>query len=365
MKNIMFYFGVPIIALSLTSCLENLSITQPDFPIISSVELLIQIENNGDPFNSLDAPFIIEAEEVFNNINSYLLFDIRSEELFASGHIEGSIINIQHSNLLDYFETNYTITNPKIVLISETGQAAAYYTCLLRLYGIDNVFCLYYGMASWNTAFAQAWYDGLDKYNNLGIFVNTTFPKPIGGNYPGIVLPDSIESIAELKQERIIDLMNSDFYETIHHNTTHTNSILFKDVIGMIHSNPDGYFLVCYGDLGLYYYFKSSNVLLNGHPQDAVLYNAITPIPEFRSTGYLHTLPSNKTIVIYSYNGFYSATATAYLKLLGYAVISVLFGMNNIDYNRMTDPDSHSYDWLNKWAFTSEVIKDYPFVTNM
>jgi len=49
----------------------------------------------------------------------------------------------------------------------------------------------------------------------------------------------------------------------------------------------------------------------------------------------LKTLPTNKPIVAYCYTGQNSSFLAAYLRLLGYDVKSLLFGVNGLAYDNM------------------------------
>ena len=67
---------------------------------------------------------------------------------------------------------------------------------------------------------------------------------------------------------------------------------------------------------------------------------------------------TDRKILVYDYNGQLSACMVAYLRVLGYDAISLEFGANQVFYNRMLDDPE-----LVEYAFTSFVIKDYPFIT--
>ena len=56
---------------------------------------------------------------------------------------------------LDILKTVMLTYYPKIVIISESGQSAAYYTALLRLGGFNNIYSMEYGMAVWHQDFAS------------------------------------------------------------------------------------------------------------------------------------------------------------------------------------------------------------------
>ncbi len=147
----------------LISCIED-NITPPLTGDLNPVaEMLVYFESNGDFPNSNLAPALIEAEEVYANLNTFLIIDIRSNADFSSGHIENAV-NIQIDSLFYFVETKFNSGYPKIVLISNNGQSSAYFTCLLRLAGFDNIYTMNFGMASWNEVFAVEWLSELGDY---------------------------------------------------------------------------------------------------------------------------------------------------------------------------------------------------------
>ena len=94
-----------------------------------------------------------------------------------------------------------------------------------------------------------------------------------------------------------------------------------------------------------------------GHPLNAVFYQS-DPIYDFRSVKYLQTLPANKIIFVYDGNGQLSAAVVAYLRLLGYEAVMLEFGANQLFYSRISDDPE-----LFEYRFSSEIIKNYPYVT--
>jgi hypothetical protein len=87
-----------------------------------------------------------------------------------------------------------------------------------------------------------------------------------------------------------------------------------------------------------------------------VLYLVPPDLSDLRSISNLQTLPPLKEIAVYSGSGQESAYYTAYLRLLGYNAKSLLFGMNNIDYN-MISRIGQTY------AFKIDSTINYPYVS--
>ena len=64
-------------------------------------------------------------------------------------------LNVQPKDLFEFLRNRDLNIYPKIIIISESGQSAAYYTALLRLGGYSNVYSMEYGMAVWHQDFAR------------------------------------------------------------------------------------------------------------------------------------------------------------------------------------------------------------------
>ncbi|OGU54063.1 MAG: hypothetical protein A2V66_08240 [Ignavibacteria bacterium RBG_13_36_8] len=356
-KKIEIIFFFFILDILITGCLEDNILTILDFEINNSADLLLYLEGNGDYFNSLEAPAVLNSNTVYYSLGTSLVIDIRTPEEYQNGHIRHAI-NISHDNLFEYLKnisTDYSYS--KIIIVSSTGQAAAYYTCLLRLYGFNNVYFMNYGMASWNIDFAEPWISALNNSSYLNFFTNFTTQKPDYTRLPSISFSQENLNVEEKLDERIALLMNIPFDDTRHSNLNSTCCIDFDTFMRTEFDNPNSY-LICFGDDGLYYYGSQGNQLNPGHPRGTVLYKAIPPYFELRCDKYLQTIPAEKTIYLYSYNGQLSAAAVAYLRELGYEAKSILFGGNTMFYSRMSDP---TYDWLIRWAFIPSDIPNFPY----
>ncbi|MDA3860225.1 MAG: rhodanese-like domain-containing protein, partial [Melioribacteraceae bacterium] len=151
-----------ILSISILSCLENdLSISVSSIELGTSELLLRQFESDGDFINSTENPALVEASEVYSNVDTYLLIDIRSESDFAKGKIKNSV-NVRADSLIDFLEDVNLYEFPKIVIISATGQHAAFCTSILRLLNYKNVYSLNFGIAVWNSYFSDGWLNSLN-----------------------------------------------------------------------------------------------------------------------------------------------------------------------------------------------------------
>lgn len=324
----------------ISGCIED-NITPPlTGELDTAAEVIHYFESKGDFPNSDLAPALIEAEEVFSNLNSFLIIDIRPSNEFINGHIEGAV-NVKFDSLYNFVQTNFSAGHSKIVIISKNGQSSAYFTCLLRLAGFDNVYSLNYGMASWNYVFSDEWLAKIGDAPGANYFINDYFEKNPLTPLPKISFTNPEESIEERVQARIEQIISKGFIEDIVY--TH---ILYLDS-----------YLVCYGKRMLYSARKIGPFAERGHPDGAIWYQDAT-FYDFRSINFLQTLPNSEKILIYDYNGQLAACMTAYLRVLGYDVQFLMFGANRLFYSRMIFEIE-----LQTYAFTNSLINNYPYIT--
>jgi rhodanese-related sulfurtransferase len=344
MKSIISNTSVIIFYLCLlitSGCVDD-NITPPlTGDLNSTAEMLIYLESQGDFPNSSFAPALVEAEEVYTNLNSFLIIDIRSNSEFVTGYIENAK-NISTDSLYNFIEAEYDSGYSKIILVSKNGQSSAYFTCLLRLAGFDNVYSMNFGMAAWNEVFADEWLNSLGNYEGIGGFINDPVEKNEFTSLPQIVFTNPDDPIDARVKTRIRETISSGFRQGIEY-----TSIL----------STSNQYLVCYGSSLLYKTRKFGVLAGLGHPLNARSY-LDSPDFDLRSVNYLQTLPNSQAILLYDYNGQLAACMTAYLRILGYDVKMLLFGANQLFYDRMID-----YPELMVFTFSYSRIKNYPYST--
>jgi len=296
----------------------------------SEFELLVQyLETNGNFINSELSPALILADEIKENVKNkkYLVLDIRSESWFEYGHIKNAK-NIKAAELLNYFQNDITPENfEKITIVCYSGQSAAYFSGLLRLYGYNNVYNLKWGMSSWDEEFAtNIWIkNSKDEYKDQ--LETTANPMPEKGAVP--ILNTGKTTGEEILKERIKEAFTKPYKEYI------TKAVdLFE--------NPDNYYIVNYVDEEKYNF---------NHIKGAVRYQ---PNQSLASTTDLYTLPTNKKVLVNCLTGQDAAYAVAYLNILGYDVANLAYGSNCIMNSTLVEKD-----WN---GFSKSDIKGYPIV---
>lgn len=315
-------------------------------------DLISYSETNGDFINSEENPALISAEELQGNLNICLLLDIRDPSEFSSGHIEGAI-NIEISKLIDTLESKNIEEYNRIVIVSKTGQKAAYATTMLRYYGFEKVYSLDFGMGQWNSMFAEPWISARDDAENWWSFTTQYYSKPnITKILPSVNFENPSLPTKELLQSRIKSLLSEDEYQK----SLGTVAELDED-FQIRYSKFASIFVLCYSRSDLYNlkrYFKDAAppVTWGGHFRSVPWYN---PDYDFSASTNLLSLPIDRPIYIYSYNGQRSQFIVAYLRLLGYDARSVMFGAIGMLYNKLEF-------WKFDESFKEEAIKNYPVV---
>lgn len=337
-----FKFFTVILILILNSCLED--VIPPPFTgeLEGAAEVLRYVESKGDYINTIEAPALIEAEDVYSNLNNYIIIDVRPHSDFLQGHIENSV-NVPENRILSFVDSVYDDGIKKIIFVSKNGQSSAYYVSLLKLIGYKNIFSMNFGLAVWNEFFAGEWLSVLGNDPNILTFTKDNVPKPDLNNLPDINFENTGQSIDLRIKNRVNQILSEGFKINLNYRER------------LILNEDD--FIMCYGKPRLYYPRNEGPYSDNGHPPTAVYYQS-EQIYDLRSTKYLQTLPSARPILIYDGNGQLSAAVTAYLRLLGYNAISILFGGNQLFYSRLQDDPE-----LSEYRFSAYLIRNYPYVS--
>jgi rhodanese-related sulfurtransferase len=276
-----------------------------------------------------------------------VLLDIRDSLKFKLGHIIGAV-NISQSGLISYLKKNNVSSDKRIIIISTNGQSASYCTAGLRLLGYQNAFALKYGMASWNSVFADEWLKAIKVKMAFDADFGPESPKPPLKNLPSVSFTNSNLSLQDKLLDRVTTLLANNFTDDIDLNITEDNIFFFSD--GTAIGSWAGYFRMCYGSDSLYFNQSKAGIKNPGHIVGPYLYRA-APVYELRSDAKLQSLPVNSPILIYSKDGHLSAEITMYLKVLGYDAKSILFGGNYLFYSIVG-----IYN-----AFSSISIMNYPY----
>ena len=352
MKLFCKYFLIFSFAIGLNSCLDD-NITEEEFDYFESADLITYFETNSNFIETEEYLFLIGADEVYEHLDDYLLLDIRSKEQFDKGHIQNAI-NIQLDGLISLLNSKDSQSVDKNIIISESGQKAAYTVAILRLYGFRNTFSMDYGMGQWNKAFSDIWINarGDSKYKGQLHLDNNIYPK-LNKNLPSISLVFENNSFISAVEKRIEAFLTEEQF----HSTISTIDEM-EERYHMLNRVFENSYIICNGDLRLYNIkqiikdVSPGPIIYGGHPRTSILYSSLS---DFRSTNLLLTLPPEETIFVYSFNGQRSSYLVAYLRILGYDARSVLYGGVSMFYNHM------DYQRIEE-SFLVKNIREYPYV---
>ena len=299
--------------------------------------LLRYLESKGDFINNISGPMTFSAEVVHSGINYFKIIDLRSEEKYLKGHIPNSL-NVIRDSIFNYIKNNIP-DSIMVVLVSESGQLSGYISSLFWLAGNYNIYSLDFGIASWNNDFAT---EIIEERNLISEFLdvkktNDDYAKLKSQQLPEVKLKNTTNM-----QESLLDRIKIVASQTY-----------LSEKIGAGSGNP---YLVCYGNVNLY----KANAMEgpdagHGHPIGAILYRDAL-VYDLRSTNDLQTLPPNRKIVVYSFNGQLSAYAVAYLRVLGYDAYSLKYGASLFAYERLVWGE-----YTNAYVFEESKINNFEY----
>lgn len=289
--------------------------------------LLDFFEKTGNYINSKNIPALVLADDVFENIKTYKLIDVRDSSDYMAGHIEGAV-NIHTKNIINYMKIDVSaVSFEKIVIISNSGFDASYVTSMLRFLGYNNVFALKYGMSSWNKKMAQKYWNNNLSSQYVSTLETTNNEKLQNTAYP--TLKTGKTTAYEILEYRVQELLDS---------------LVFRISAESLYNNLSNYYVVNYWPK--FQYEK-------GHIPGAVQYS---PRESFVKGSVLLTLPTDKPIVLYEYTGHHSSFAAAYLQILGYNVRALEYGTNAIMYSQLATKQIGR-------IFNMKSVRDYPVLT--
>jgi rhodanese-related sulfurtransferase len=274
---------------------------------VNETEILLSFfEQTGNLINHEDMPFMVSVDDVHENLNKYLVIDIRNKEDYINGHIDGAI-NVEKKKLFSYMTDSVNASAfEKIVLVCYINHSASYAAMMLRLAGYGNVFSMRYGMSACDPAVAQnKWWKAISN-QFAGILETKDNPKPEKGNLPQLNTGESRPY--KILTKRLIYLFDR-----------------FNFVIDAkeVFQNPQNYFIICYWPADHYY---------KGHIPGAFQY---TPKESLTQNAELSTLPIDKPIVVYDYTGQHASFVTAYLQILGYDAYTLHYGANSFMHDKL------------------------------
>jgi rhodanese-related sulfurtransferase len=301
---------------------------------------------NPTPSNSLYTD--IEA----GNPQNYYLLDVREPSDFTGmGHIPGAVNIPLQSLFCGGASAPYLTlpTNQQIIVISYAGMSQAVAGMILKMMGY-NVELLRFGMSSWNQStygFTPPSASGDPNYTLH--YTPQTVPNPAVNVYSTYPVPSSF--VQQLGTDACAALNPNDYgtqapvtntggaatpsafnqYDNQYSTPTNTTGLIGIPVITadelnteyITDGNPDNYWIL---DVRTNATFNNvTGAGQKGHIPGA--HNI--PITDIFTPQYLSMLPTNQPIVVTCYTGNWQSQVAAVLKILGYDVIELRFGMSS------------------------------------
>lgn len=328
-KYLLIFICFLVLIVIQTNCSDKSEdLRQPCETAITPVDefglLTEYLGKQGNIINRRKDDFFIEANVLYKLLDkNILIIDIRDISDFNSGHIKNAI-HMDTKKLYYYFnEKWHPYKYDKIVLVCYSGQSAAFDAAVLQLLGFDNVCSLKWGMCSWDKETAsKKW---LKKINNSAVNLSNELADVNKTNKLPDLNTGKIHG-QEILEARAIKMLVGGY----------SNASINLDKI----SDSDSYFFIQY---------SPKNSYQIRHPEGVKLYQSFNSLT---CTDELKTLPTDKTIVVLSEFGQDGAMITAYLKLLGYQVKNLNYGIQNYMHSKL--------EFINGQFFHQGLIKNYP-----
>jgi len=317
MKSATRYFliSLALVAVILAGCSEDTSMPEVGEGSFATLRTYL-IESDLDLPDIL-TDYLILASDLEANLSEYYVMDIRSEEVYNAGHIDGAV----HSSLAQVVTDAASSGGKPIVVACLTGQEAAFAVVALRLSGYEDAVSLKWGMSGWNGDF-DLWTGntasiavGHDNWSTDATATLTPHAYPL--------LATTATDGAGILAERVAAMVSGGF-----------KGVIAPNVL----ASPGDYFINTY--------LAQGDVTTYGHLDGAYRINPLT----LDANEFMYYDP-NETVVTYCWTGQNSAIVTAYLIVLGYDAKSLKYGLNGLVFSELT---------ANKWTGPA----DYAYVTS-
>ncbi len=247
------------------------------------------------------------------DVDSKYIIDLRSAADFANGRIKNAV-NVEFKNIL----TEAAKATKPILVVCYSGQTATYAVALLRMYGFDAV-ALKWGMSGWNSSFDKWTANCKDIKTDANwttdVLANATFAAP--------KISTGATTGAEILKKRVEAVVAAGF-----------KNVTPADVL----ANPSNYFINNY--------FSAAHYTGFGHIKGAYRVQ-----PLLLADNSISNIDPSKKVVTYCYTGQTSGSISAWLNVMGYDAVSLLWGMNGISHS---NPFWTTGEVKNRWGFDSK-----------
>ena len=354
MKNIK-YLLIIILSIGLFSCQSKVFKKEPKGKVVDLDKFIQKTESiplaqvyfeHGNFVNSRDFPPIIKGQEVLDNLDQYIIVDIRDSVAYQAGHINGAY-NVNKKDVLDFLTTKRKAASAKkVVIVCYSGQLASYVTGITRFAGFDNTYVLLYGMAGWNSEFSaplkKAFGDIKSDLISVKKEVADNKKEPEHHAVPAHSENEKIDYsvfpspgkglITEVVRKRAKELLSLKRPEFL---------IKASEFFDELKKDPNYYYTIAYMKKRQFDYAHVKNA------------HQFTPRKDISPVRKLKEIPKDKPVAIYCKSGHTAGNANAMLKMLGYDSHSVLLGVSSFMHKIWADQGWQVKD-------VSSLINDYP-----
>lgn len=330
--NSILFLTAFALSLLFASCGGNGNQSIPEPSEETTLQLMNWLDQNGQFINSEAIPSLVDAKNVFPLLNNnILLIDIREQEAFDNGHIEGAI----HKNpgeVLPYLINDIDPASfEQVILVCENSMISGHINGLARLMGFSNVVSLRFGMSGWNPQTAKGYWLSATSNMLLGKLESKVNPKAAPGSFPK--LASQHKEAFDILKERCL-LVGSE------HPSAYTITI------EQIMQAPEKYYIIAY--------WPEDKYIEYGHIPGSIQY---APKKSLVKDAQLNTLPTDKPVVVYCYSGQHSSFVVPYLRVLGYDALNLVYGANSFIHETLRLNEDRPAR-----TFTDKLIMDYPLV---
>jgi len=248
----------------------------------------------------------ISAEALYENLtdgdtsNDPFIISVRAPDIYAVGHIEGAV-NIPWRTIADSEVLSNLPTDRQIVVYCYTGHTGQVAATLLRSFGYD-VTNLKFGMMGWSSDPDVV---GTTPFSAAMGYPTVTDPTELGSGYSPPVLDTGKTEGADIAIARARQFL-PDWSPTI------SAEALYENLTDGDMSNDP--FIIS---------VRAPDIYAVGHIEGAV----DIPWRSIADPSMLAGVPTDGTIVDYCYTGHTGQVSAVALKLLGYDVQNLKFGM--------------------------------------
>jgi rhodanese-related sulfurtransferase len=334
--NKTFLILLMVALMALWGCSDDDDDGGTDPPVPTDFELLAQAL---DDYIGVRGAYIA-ANALQGDLDNWEVIDVRREEDYNAGHIEGAILS-SIPDIVTNVQAQGWPMDQQIAVTCYTGQSARFAQMFLTAAGYTEVYSLLFGMSAWNTSLVDRYWRNPSRtdFELPANLIETTvndetaesyeYPTPLADNVAdaaaaltAIYTAEGFGHFAVSTDQLAADVEsgNVDWYIANYHPL-------------YVYDGPDGE--------------PGDNAGVPGHIQGAYCY---PPGESFSWGQKLEHLPTDQPIAVYCWTGQTSGFMAAYLRMLGYEAYTVTQGCNDMFYDLLT---------AHKWT---DPGYDYPLI---